>query len=77
MNFKEYLSERWKDPLNRHYLRNPSRSINRKDPTFVPKSHQMEIPPEVGQAALDIAKKAESGLWKITPLEATSIAQFY
>lgn len=93
MNFQEFFTERinprdptakkqskhvskWKDPLNRHMMK-PTRSVKRKDQSWVPKSTQKEVAITYGQKKLDIAKAADQGLWLLTYPESVAIASKY
>ena len=66
----------WKDPLNRHSMKG-SRPSNRKDPGFVPRTHQRELSVPLAQKSLDIAKSADEGIWRISKLQALALGAKY
>lgn len=83
LNFKDYLNEKYKNPLNRHHMKG-SRGITRKSQRWVPKTHTKlrrgdYHSHDLGFARkpLDIAKAADSGIWRISKEEADELADFY
>ena len=67
---------KWKDPINRHSMKS-TRSMDRKNLGWVPKSQQREVAIPMAQRILDVAKAADQGIWKITKTQAISIATKY
>ena len=66
----------WKDPLKKHSMKS-DRPMDRKHPGWVPRTHQTDIALPMGQRALDIAKDADQGIWKISKPQAVAIATKY
>ena len=66
----------WKDPLKKHSMKD-TRSMNRKHPGWVPRTHQRDLAIPMAQRILDIAKDADEGIWQISKPQAVSLATKY
>lgn len=66
----------WKDPLKKHSMKG-DRPMDRKHPSWVPRTHQKELSLPMAQRVLDIAKSADEGIWKISKAQAVSLATKY
>jgi len=66
----------WKDPLKKHHMK-ADRPMTRKKLGWVPRTHQRDLAIPMAQRALDIAKDADHGMWKISRAQAISLATKY
>lgn len=75
-NLKFKQKHHWKDPLNRHSMKD-ARPIDRKKPGWVPRTHQREIALPMAERLLNIAKRSKQGIWKISKAQAVALATKY
>lgn len=66
----------WKDPLKKHKMKS-DRPMTRKNPGWVPRTHQDDLALPMAQRVLDIAKDSDEGIWKISKAQALALATKY
>lgn len=66
----------WKDPLMKHSMKS-HRPMSRKHLGWVPRTHQIELSIPLAQRALDIAKDADQGIWRISKAQAQVLCMKY